>query len=76
MVFEFVFPRETTRNGFGSYVKALAPESGLDLIDLSGSAAVVEGEWEPAMGFLRLCQEYITQHDFGPATVTTVHIHS
>ncbi|RJP73557.1 MAG: hypothetical protein C4532_04395 [Candidatus Abyssobacteria bacterium SURF_17] len=75
MVFEMVFPRETLRNGFGSYMKTLAPESGLELIEVSGSATVVEGEWESAMDFLRRCQEYIFDHGFGPA-VTTVHIHS
>ncbi len=76
MVFEFVFPRETVRNGFSAYVEDLLPNSGLDLIEHCASATVIEGDWETAMSFLRKCQEYINKHRIGFQNLTTVHIHS
>lgn len=75
MVFEFVFPREKVRNGFSTYVEDLLPGSGLNVIEHCTSATVIEGEWEPAMGFLRQCQEYIESHEVGARSLTTVHIH-
>lgn len=76
MVFEIVFTVDTGKNGFSAYVKNLAPQSGLQLIEHCSRSTVIEGEWEAAMGFVRQCQEYVLQHEGGPRTMTTVHIHS
>lgn len=76
MVFEIVFRADKGKNGFSAYVKNLAPQSGLELIDYCPGSTVVEGEWEAAMGFARQCQEYVLQHEGGSQTVTTIHIHS
>lgn len=75
MVFEFIFPCAKDSNGFRKYVESLAPESGLQLIENCSSTTLVEGDWEPAMVFLRQCREYIRRHESGPSTVTTMHIH-
>ena len=76
MVFEFVFPREKTANGFSQYVESLTPEMGLQLVEQCPSATIVEGEWNEAMSFLHRCQEYVLRHNDGSPPVTTIHIHS
>ncbi len=73
MVFEFVFPNAKKENGFAHYVESLASKSGLKLIDQFQSAAVIEGEWEAAMCFLRQCREYVLG-DGSSGALTTVHI--
>ena len=75
MVFEFVFPYARNGNGFSSYIESIAPVSGLQLIEQCPSGTVIEGEWEPAMGFLRCCQEYVHEHA-ADGGVTTIHIHT
>jgi len=76
MVFEFVFPREKTANGFSQYVESLTPAMGLQLVEQCPTATIVEGEWDEAMSFLHRCQEYVLKQNGGPAAVTTIHIHS
>ena len=76
MVFECVFPDTTKGNGLAQYVESLTSEGGLQLLEQFQSAAVIEGEWDAAMGFLRQCREYVLQHDAGGPAVTTVHIHN
>ena len=76
MVFEFVFPCAEGGNGFGQYVESLTPGSGLQLIEQSPMATVVEGEWDEAVNFLRQCRDYVLQHEAGRSTITTIHIHN
>jgi hypothetical protein len=76
MVFEIIFSSEKGENGFFSYLKKITPETGVSVIEHYPSVIVIEGEWDPAMGFLRRCQDYIQEHDRYPYPVTTVHIHS
>jgi uncharacterized protein YqgV (UPF0045/DUF77 family) len=78
MVFEFVFPSRKSKgsySAYSAYVENLPPDSGLQVIENCSSTAVIEGEWDAAMSFLRQCHESMQQeeNDLG---VTTVHIHS
>jgi uncharacterized protein YqgV (UPF0045/DUF77 family) len=75
MVFEFAFPASRDGNGYSSYVKSLAPESGLELIEQCQSATIVEGEWDAAMRFIRRCQEYVQEH-LSTGALTTIHIYN
>lgn len=74
MVFEIVFSSEKGENGFSSYLKSLTSEVGVQVIEQFPSVVVLEGEWEPAMSFLRHCTDYLREHE-RHTPVTTVHIH-
>ncbi len=77
MLFEIVFTSEKGGNGFSSYAKDLAPDTGLQLIEHFPPVTVIEGEWDAAMNFLRQCHDYVQKkEEVGSGTVTTVHIHS
>ncbi len=73
MVFEFVFPK---KSGISSYVEHITPDSGLQLIENCSSTAVIEGDWDAAMSFLRQCHEFMQEEENELGSITTVHIHS
>ena len=75
MLFEFVFSHPNGDNGFSGHVESLVPENGLQILEHSPSATVVNGEWENAMSFLRQCREYFVQRKGEPCPITTVHIY-
>ena len=76
MVFEFVFPTSKRKSGVTSYLEHLPPDSGLQLIESCSSTAVIEGEWDAAMSFLRQCHESMQEEENEFGALTTIHIHS
>ncbi len=76
MVFEFVFPARKSKSNCSAYLEHIPPESGVQLIESFSSTAVIEGDWDAAMSFLRQCHEYMQEDEDEVGAITTIHIHS